>query len=34
MLEKYVPLNGPVHGAIGDDKWRYNIENLMSKSSP
>lgn len=30
----YVPLDSPVHGNIGDDQWRSEIENLVAESSP
>lgn len=29
-----LPLNRPVHGSVGKDEWRSNVEHLVAESSP
>lgn len=29
-----VPLDSPLHGNVGDDHWRSEVENLVAESSP
>lgn len=34
MQEFCVPLNGPVHGSVGGNQGRSEVEDLVSESAP
>lgn len=33
-MERYEPLDGPLHGVVSDNHWRSNVKDLMAESAP